>query len=142
MTPEVRASLERIEGRPLEPWEVDHYDEHGLLPRQPGDEPEDWSYTPADEQPDLAEVFDVSRNGQSHERQYRDDSQECQIAERPPIPEPVTVGALAETHKAMRRLLIEGVLRFGETACINAKAKLRKSWTAYSIAVCVATGRH
>jgi hypothetical protein len=57
------------------------------------------------------------------------------------LPQAVSIGTLAATYPHQRPHVIRGLLRQGETGCINAKAKIGKSWTAYGIALCVATGR-
>lgn len=61
--------------------------------------------------------------------------------EAAPLPAAVSIGTLADKYPHQRPHVIRGILRQGETGGINAKAKIGKSWTAYGIALCVATGR-
>lgn len=132
-----RAAWERINGSPLTDEQATYVAEHGYLPREPGDE--EWEFVPADEPPPSVEEIENAqpRDGKPMRNV---DFPDGLPAERPPIPAPVPLGSMVETHKALKRLLIDGVLRFGEILCINAKAKLRKSWAMYAIAICVAAG--
>jgi len=59
----------------------------------------------------------------------------------PPLPEIISLPDLARDHSRMRPVLIDGLLRRGETANIIANPKVGKSWLTYGLALSVATGR-
>jgi hypothetical protein len=54
----------------------------------------------------------------------------------------LTAGELVTAHPHLRPVLIDGLLREGETANIIAPPKIGKSWLTYDLAISVATGRH
>jgi hypothetical protein len=54
----------------------------------------------------------------------------------------LTAGELVTAHPHLRPVLIDGLLRQGETANIIAPPKIGKSWLTYGLAISVATGRH
>lgn len=54
---------------------------------------------------------------------------------------PMTLAKLVEEYPALRRPVIDGLIREGETGNIIHKAKGGKSWLSYGIAISVATGR-
>ena len=61
--------------------------------------------------------------------------------EREPIPQPVSLGTLCRNHPEQKPPLIHGILREGEVGCINAKAKIGKSWALYGMMLSIASGR-
>lgn len=54
---------------------------------------------------------------------------------------PITLAKLVEAYPTLRRPVIDGLIREGETGNLIAKSKVGKSWLAYGIAISVATGR-
>jgi len=54
----------------------------------------------------------------------------------------LTARELVAAHPHLRPVLIDGLLRQGETANIIAPPKIGKSWLTYGLAISVATGRH
>ena len=51
-----------------------------------------------------------------------------------------TIDRLIHTYPTMKPVLVEGLLRLGETANVISLTKVGKSWLAYSLALAVATG--
>ncbi|MBX3447947.1 MAG: AAA family ATPase [Planctomycetaceae bacterium] len=54
---------------------------------------------------------------------------------------PMTLSKLVQDYPTLRRPVIDGVIRQGETGSLNAKSKVGKSFMTYGIAISVATGR-
>jgi len=71
------------------------------------------------------------------------------ITEKPPSPSPeqvihpapLSVGELVDAHPELRRPVIHGLLREGETMNLIASPKTGKSWLTLDLAIAVATGR-
>jgi hypothetical protein len=57
------------------------------------------------------------------------------------IIKPETIGDLIRRHPRMRSVVIDGMLRKGETMNLIAPPKVGKSWLSYSLALSVVTGR-
>jgi hypothetical protein len=57
------------------------------------------------------------------------------------IPKRITMGALLEAHPRLRPVVIDGLLREGETLNIISAPKIGKSWLGTEMAYSVATGR-
>ncbi|MHC5033375.1 MAG: AAA family ATPase, partial [Planctomycetota bacterium] len=57
------------------------------------------------------------------------------------LPVPVCVGYLVEAYPRLRRPVIHGLLREGETMNVIASPKTGKSWLTIDLAIAVATGR-
>lgn len=60
---------------------------------------------------------------------------------KPPALRAMTVRELVSRHPALRRPIIHGLLRDGETMNVIAASKAGKSWLATDLAIAVATGR-
>jgi hypothetical protein len=60
----------------------------------------------------------------------------------PPIAPPVSLGQLLDTRKALRPVVIDGLLRESETMNIIASSKVGKSWCVLDLVLAVATGRN
>lgn len=56
-------------------------------------------------------------------------------------PQPVGIGKMIADYRCLRESVIHGIARRGETVNIIAPPKMGKSWLAYYLALCVATGR-
>jgi hypothetical protein len=63
------------------------------------------------------------------------------VEEAEPVSPPVGILDLVRANPAMRRPLVHGLLRSGETMNIIAAPKTGKSWMVLDLALCVATGR-
>ena len=76
------------------------------------------------------------KSGQSHNQQAGDtnEQEESQL-------QVLTVGDLAEQYPRLRKPLIDGVLRVGETANVISSPKMGKSWLVSDLALSVVTGR-
>ncbi len=59
---------------------------------------------------------------------------------RPTLIRPVSINDLIDSHPTMRPVVVEGILRRGETANIIAAAKVGKSHLAHGLAWCIVTG--
>ncbi|MDZ4683598.1 MAG: AAA family ATPase [Planctomycetaceae bacterium] len=57
-----------------------------------------------------------------------------------PLPKIITAGQLIADNPRLRRGVIEGVLRLGETINLISKSKVGKSWFVYLLLFCVAMG--
>lgn len=53
----------------------------------------------------------------------------------------VTLGTLVEEHPLMRPVVVDGLLRVGETMNVVAPSKVGKSWLTYSLLISIVTGR-
>ena len=61
--------------------------------------------------------------------------------EMPRSPQPVSFSELRSRHRQLKRPIVEGLLRQGETMNVVAPTKVGKSWLAQTLALSVATGR-
>lgn len=59
----------------------------------------------------------------------------------PAEPPPLTLGELVDQYPDLRPVLIDGLLRLGETMNVIAASKVGKSWAVLDLALSVATGR-
>ena len=59
---------------------------------------------------------------------------------RPTLIKPVSIADLIELNPEMRPVVIEGILRRGETCNIIAAAKAGKTYLVYLLAWCIVTG--
>ncbi|QDT56897.1 Regulatory protein RepA [Caulifigura coniformis] len=62
-------------------------------------------------------------------------------AEESRILKPLTFGDLAKQYPEMRPIIVDGLLRQGETMNLIAPPKVGKSWLAYNLALSIVTGR-
>lgn len=69
-----------------------------------------------------------------HKRQDQDE----ELSDEPP-PQPIPINELVAVYPELRRPIVDGLLRCGETMGIHAKSKVGKSWFAYSLALSVAS---
>jgi hypothetical protein len=92
---------------------------------------------------ELADVPRQVRNAFKGDRApCRGRAEDVEVAEEvEPVSQPVGILDLIRANPAMRRPLVHGLLRSGETMNIIAAPKTGKSWMVLDLALCVATGR-